>query len=73
MSSQNTPIKPTISNSVRDAWHRYQPIMMPLPRTCVYVGVYYTDGVVALISAQELCEQGGGPGLSFPIPFVPRP
>ena len=21
--------------------------------------------------AQELCEQGGGPGLSFPIPFFP--
>ena len=22
---------------------------------------------------QELCEQRGGPGLSFPIPFFPRP
>ena len=22
---------------------------------------------------QELCEQGGGPGLSFPIPLFPRP
>ena len=24
-------------------------------------------------SAQELCEQGGGPGLSFPIPILPHP
>ena len=23
--------------------------------------------------AQELCEQGVGPGLSFPVPFFPRP
>ena len=22
---------------------------------------------------QELCEQGGGPGLSFTIPFLPHP
>ena len=25
------------------------------------------------IRAQELCEQGGGPGLSFPVAFFPRP
>ena len=25
----------------------------------------------AHIRAQELCEQGGGPNLSFPIPFLP--
>ena len=25
------------------------------------------------VRVQELCEQGGGPGLSFPIPFFPRP
>ena len=24
-----------------------------------------------MVGVQELCEQGGGPGLSFPIPFFP--
>ena len=24
-------------------------------------------------SDQELCEQGGGPALSFPVPLFPRP
>ena len=27
----------------------------------------------AYVRAQELCERGGGPGLSFPIPFCTRP
>ena len=26
-----------------------------------------------LFRARELCEQGGGPGLSFSVPFSPRP
>ena len=28
---------------------------------------------IIIIRAQELCEEGGGPGLSFSIPFFPRP
>ena len=24
-----------------------------------------------ILRVQELCEHGGGPGLSFPIPFTP--
>ena len=28
---------------------------------------------VLIIRARDLCQQGDGPGLSFPIPFFPRP
>ena len=38
-------------------------------RRCVDREVGYTGKKVR---AQELCGQGGGPWLSFPIPFLPR-
>ena len=30
-------------------------------------------GISWLVRARELCEEGGGPGLTFPIPLFPRP
>ena len=36
-------------------------------RVCRHLGISW------LVRAWELCEEGGGPGLTFPIPLFPRP
>ena len=40
------------------------------PELCV-MHIYSQSLYTATFRDQKLCEEGGGPGLSFPMPFIP--